>query len=124
MDRTFRNNTRIFYILEGLLLSYIVTAILLLLISFLLLKFDLPGAVISGLINVTYILSAFAGGFFIGKKTEQRKFIWGLILGVFYFVILMLVSIMMNSVGTIHLGSLFTVFIITSLSGMLGGMIS
>lgn len=110
--------------LEGLLLSYIVTAILLLLISFLYLKLDLPSAVISGLFNVTYILSAFAGGFFIGKKTEQRKFIWGLVLGVFYFVILMLVSIIMNRVDTIHFGSLFTVLVITGLSGMLGGMIS
>lgn len=122
MEKTFRNNARIFYVLEGLLISYIVTAVLLLLISFLLLKLNLPSAVISGLINVTYILSAFAGGFFLGKKTEQKKFLWGLALGTFYFIILMLVSIIMN--GSIHVGSLLTVLVITGLSGMLGGMIS
>lgn len=124
MDKIFRQNSKILNVLEGLLISYIVTALLLLLISFFMLKLELPGAVISGVINVTYIISVFVGGFFIGKKTEQKKFIWGLIVGVFYFVILMLVSLIMSGAGAIHLGSLFTVFIITSLSGMLGGMIS
>lgn len=124
MNRTFSQNRRFIRVLEGLLLSYIVTAILLLLISFLMLKFDLSSAVISGTINFAYIASAFTGGFFIGKKTEQKKFLWGLIVGIFYFVILMLVSLLMNRAGSLPLGSFFTVFIITSLSGMLGGMIS
>lgn len=124
MDRTFRNNTKMLNVLEGLVLSYIVTAVLLLLTSFLMLKLDLPGAVISGVVNVIYILSTFIGGFFIGKRTEQKKFVWGLLVGIFYFVILMMVSLIMNRVGSIHLGSLFTVFVINALSGMLGGMIS
>lgn len=112
------------YILEALVFSYIITGLLLLLISFLMLKLELSSAVISGGINFAYIVSAFTGGFFVGKKTEQKKFIWGLVVGVFYFIILMLVSLLMNRVGPLPLGSLFTVFIITGLSGMLGGMIS
>lgn len=124
MNKAFSKNTRVIYILEGLVFSYIVTGLLLLLISFLMLKLDLSSGVISSAINLTYIVSAFIGGFFIGKRIEQKKFIWGLILGVFYFIILMLVSLMMNRVGSLPLGSLFIVFIITSLSGMLGGMIS
>jgi len=88
------------------------------------LNFELSGSVISGIINVTYIVSTFMGGFFVGKKTEHRKFIWGLVVGVFYFIILMLVSLLMNRVGPLPIGSLITVFIITGLGGMLGGMIS
>ena len=114
MDKAFRQNTRVIYVLEGLVISYIVTALLLLLISFLMLKLDLSSAVISGSINFSYIVSAFIGGFFIGKKTEQKKFIWGLLVGVFYFVILMLVSLLMNRVSPLPLGRLFTVFVITS----------
>ncbi len=124
MDKTFRQNTKIIYVLEGLLFSYIVTAFILLILSFLMLKLDLSGTVISGGINFVYIISAFTGGFFIGKKTEQKKFLWGLLIGVAYFIILLLVSLMMNRVSPLPLGSLFTVFIISSLSGMLGGMIS
>ena len=93
MNKSFPNNTRVIYILEALVFSYIITGLLLLLISFLMLKLELSGAVISGFINFTYIASAFTGGFFIGKKTAQKKFIWGLIVGIFYFVILMIVSL-------------------------------
>lgn len=124
MNRPFTNNTRIIYTLEALVFSYIITGLLLLLISFLMLKIEMSGMVVSGLINFTYIASAFTGGFFIGKKVEQKKFIWGLLIGIFYFIVLMIVSLSMNRVGPLPLGSLFTVFIITGLSGMLGGMIS
>ncbi len=124
MDKAFRQNTKVIYMLEGLLFAYIVTAFILLILSFLMLKLDLSGTVISGGINFVYIISAFTGGFFIGKKTEQKKFLWGLLIGIAYFVILMLVSLMMNQVSPLPLGNLFTVFIISSLSGMLGGMIS
>lgn len=124
MNKTFSLSKKLIYVLEGLLLSYIVTALLLLLVSFLMLKLDLSGAVMSAIINCTYIISAFLGGFLVGKKTEQRKFIWGLIVGVFYFVILMLVSLIMNQGSQLPIGNLLTVFVITSLSGMLGGMIS
>ena len=124
MNKSFSKNTRVIYILEALVFSYLITGLLLLLISFLMLKLELSSIVISSVINFAYIASAFTGGFFIGKKTEQKKFIWGLCVGVLYFIILMLVSLMMNRVGALPLGSLFTVFLITSLSGMLGGMIS
>lgn len=124
MDKTFRQNTKVLYMLEGLLFSYIVTAFVLLILSFLMLKLDLSGAVISGGINFVYIISAFTGGFFMGKKTEQKKFFWGLLIGIAYFIILLLVSLMMNRVSPLPLGNLFTVFIISSLSGMLGGMVS
>ncbi len=124
MDKTFRHNTKFIYMLEGLLFSYVITAFVLLILSFLMLKLDLSSGVISGGINFVYIISAFAGGFFVGKKTEQRKFLWGLLIGIFYFIILMLISLMMNRVSPLPLGNLFTAFIISSLSGMLGGMIS
>ena len=124
MDKILHQNTKLMAVLKGLLFSYIITAFMLLLLSFLMLKLDLPSIIISGGINFAYIISAFIGGFFVGKKAEQKKFIWGLVLGVFYFVILLVISLMMNRVSPIPLGSLFTVFIISSLSGMLGGMIS
>lgn len=124
MDKIFHRNTKWMALLKGLLFSYIITAFMLLLLSFLMLKLDLPSMIISGGINFAYIISAFIGGFFVGKKAEQKRFIWGLVLGVFYFVILLLISLMMNRVSPIPLGSLFTVFIICGLSGMLGAMIS
>lgn len=124
MDKAFRQNTKIIYLLKGLLFSYIITAFTILLLSFLMLKLNLPSAVISGGINFIYILSAFTGGFYIGKKVEQKKFLWGLVMGILYFIVLMIVSLIIGRVTPYSMVSIFTVFIISSLSGMLGGMIS
>jgi putative membrane protein (TIGR04086 family) len=124
MDKILHQNTKILSILKGLLFSYIITAFILLILSLLMLKLDLSSTVFSVGINFAYIVSTFVGGFFIGKKIEQRKFLWGLAVGVVYFIVLLLVSLMMNRVSPLPLGSLLTVFIMCSLSGMLGGMIS
>lgn len=124
MDKVFSQNTKMLAIIKGLLFSFIITALILLLLSFLMLKLDLSGVVFSGGINFAYIVSTFIGGFFVGKKTEQKKFLWGLVMGICYFIIWLLVSLMMNRVSPLPLGSMFTVFIICGLSGMLGGMMS
>lgn len=124
MDKVFHQNTKLFALLKGLLFSYIITAFLLLLLSFLMLKLDLASAVIGGGIIVSQIISTFIGGFFVGKKAEQKKFLWGLLMGVFYFVILLLVSLMLNRVSPLPIGNLMTAFMICGVSGMLGGMLS
>ena len=124
MDKAIRQNTKILFLLKGLLFSYIITAFILLLLSFLMLKFDLPSLVISGGINLAYIMSNFLAGFYVGKKAELRKFVWGIVMGVMYFVVLLLISLVMNRVSPIPLGGLLTVLIMCGLSGMLGGMIS
>ena len=124
MDKVFRQNTKILTLLKGLLISYIITAFILLLLSFLMLKLDLSSAVISGGIIFAYIVPTFIGGLFVGKRLEQRKFLWGLLMGLLYFVVLLIVSMMMNRVSPLPFGNLSTAFIVCSLSGMLGGMIS
>lgn len=124
MDKTIRQNTKIVTLLKGLLLSYIITAFILLILSFLMLKLDLSGTVISVGIQFVYIISAFAGGFFVGKKVEQKKFLWGLVMGIFYFIVVMLISIFLNRSTPLSLSSLLIVFVISTLSGMIGGMIS
>jgi putative membrane protein (TIGR04086 family) len=124
MDKSIRQNTKLLAVLKGLLFSYIITAFILLLLSFLMLSLELPSMAISAGVITAYIASNFIGGLIVGKKAEQKKFIWGLILGVFYFVLLLLVSMIMNKAEPVPMGNLFTAFLICSLSGMAGGMIS
>lgn len=124
MDKILHQNNKILPFLKGMLFSYIITTLMLLLLSLLMLKLELPSAVISGGINLAYIASCFVGGLFVGKKLQQKKFLWGLVMGALYFMVLLIVCLMMNSNTSLPLGSLLTVFIICGLSGMLGGMIS
>jgi len=124
MNKAIQHNGKVLVLLKGLLISYIITAFMLLILAFIMLKLDTPSIVISGGINLAYIISAFAGGFFAGRRIEQKKFIWGMLLGLLYFVVLLLVSLMMNRVSPLPVGNMITVFVISVLSGMLGGMIS
>ena len=109
--------------LKALLASYVVTGVLLLLLTVLLYKLDLDeGKVQIGILAV-YVLSTFAGGFVIGKLAKVRRFLWGLILGVLYFALLMLISI--GVYRTMEGGSSTVMALaLCAAGGMLGGMVS
>ena len=79
-------------IFQALLVSYIITGILLLVLAVLLYKLNLDKGKVTAGITGIYVVSAFAGGFLIGKLQKVRKFIWGLMLGILYFLLLVLVS--------------------------------
>ena len=124
MDKVLHRNSKVVVILRDLLISYMITGILLLLLAFLMLKTDLSGGILNGGILLTYILSSFVGGFLLGKSADQRRFLWGLGMGALYFIMLVLISILTNSVMGMEASRVITVMVICLFSGMLGGMIS
>ncbi len=104
--------------------TFVVTALILLLLAMLLYKMNVSREVISGGIIVTYALSCFLGGFLAGKRMKEKRFLWGLGMGVAYFVILLIVSIVANGSFKEVTDSLFTTLILCVGGGMLGGMLS
>ena len=123
MEKKLQREIRPVWMLKSLLASYIVTIVLLLLLSFLLYQFDLGEQQVEIGIIAVYILSTFAGGFLIGKLTKNRRFLWGLALGVLYFVFLVLIS--MGVYRTVQGGAgMMISFALCAAGGMLGGMMS
>ena len=115
---------RLTFILKCLLLSYLLTTGLLLLLALLLYRFELTEKVVSVCIIGIYILVTFLAGFLAGKREGSRKFLWGLLLGGLYFLILIVISLTVNrGMGEVW-GNFFTVLILCCGSGMLGGMLS
>lgn len=111
------------FCLKCLLFSYLFTALLLLLLAFLLYKLGLTEQIVSIAIIGIYVASTFLAGFIIGKKMQSRKFLWGLLMGCMYFLVLALVSLLVNrSVGALT-DSFLTTFILCAGGGMLGGMV-
>lgn len=105
-----------------LLISYVLTGILLLLLAFLLYRFQLSGKAVAAGVIVIYIVSTFVGGFLAGKKAKNKKYLWGLLMGTCYFVILAALSFLTNSASG-GVGFL-TSFLLCAGGGMLGGMLS
>ncbi len=112
------------FLMKSLLFSYILTAGLLLLLALLLYKLGLSEGVVAIAIVVIYVVSTFFAGFMTGKKLQNKKFLWGLLMGCAYFVVLALVSLVINHSGAALGDSFFTTFILCAAGGMLGGMIS
>ncbi|MCD8337788.1 MAG: TIGR04086 family membrane protein, partial [Lachnospiraceae bacterium] len=71
---------------------FFATIVLLLGFAFLLLKLQLDAGKTEIGILVIYVLSCFIGGWYCGRKAGQRKFLWGLLTGILYFLLLLVVS--------------------------------
>lgn len=107
-----------------LLLAYLITIGGLLILALLLYKIPLSDSAVNIGIVIIYTLSTFLASFICGKKLQKRKFLWGLLIGVAYFLVLLIISIITNQ-SAISLGSnILTAFLICSGSGMLGGMLA
>ena len=117
-------SSRITFVLKSLLFSYLLTAGLLLLLSLLLYRFSLSERIVSVSITGIYIVVTFLAGFLAGKREGSRKFLWGLMMGCLYFLILALVSLIVNHGMSSLSTSFLTVLVLCAGSGMLGGMLS
>lgn len=119
-----RRGEKIMWMLKSLLASYIVTGLLLLGLTFLVYKFDLDEQVVVAGIVAIYVVSTFMGGYIIGKLTGVKKYMWGMLIGAVYFLLLFLISYGVyrefNSNGL----SAITTAILCLGGGALGGMLS
>lgn len=117
-------SSRITFILKNMLISYLLTAGLLLLLSLLLYRFGLSENIVSMSITGIYVIATFLSGFLAGKREQTKRFLWGLLMGLLYFLLLSAVSLIVDS-STFSLGRGFiTTLILCCAGGMLGGMLS
>lgn len=112
------------FLLKSLLFSYILTGVFLAILSFLLYKLGLGEKVVAIAIIGIYVVATFFAGFMAGKKVQSRKFLWGLLEGAAYFLILAVLSIIAGEEGITFGKSFFTTMALCTGGGMLGGMLS
>lgn len=124
MDKVLHRNSKAFTILKVLIVQYIITGLLIFLLAFLMLKFDLSHQIITAGTIIIYVLSCFLGGILLGKTADQKRFLWGLVMGVIYFIVLLLLTLLFNTVAGIETTRMIYSFFICLFSGMIGGMLS
>lgn len=78
--------------IKALLACYIVTGILLVVLSFLLYKWNLTEQIVTSGIVLVYTISTFVGGFIVGKIKRVRKIHWGMLIGITYYLCLLVIS--------------------------------
>ena len=124
MRKKEQNEVWIMWMVKALLAADVVTGILLIILALALYKFELnEGAVTAG-VTAVYLISTFTGGLVVGKLAKVRRFLWGIVLGILYFALLLLVTV--GIYRTFHGNSteILVTFALCAGGGMAGGMIS
>lgn len=111
-------------VLKSLLFSYAMTGLLLLLLAFLLFQFDLGEAPVTAGIIVIYVISCLLGGFMAGKIVRKDKYLWGVLVGLCYFLLLLAVSFGVQGKWDMTIQHAATTFFMCLGGGALGGMLS
>lgn len=124
MEKTVRQEIRAVWVLKALMASYVVTGLLLLLLTLLVYQLDLKEEKVTAGITAIYALSTFVGGIVIGKLSKMRKFLWGLTVGILYFGLLLLISFGIHRTLQGSGTNILTSFLLCAAGGMAGGMIS
>lgn len=111
-------------VLISLFGGYVITFLGIVVVAFLLLMFQISENVVDIGIILIYILACLGCGFIIGRRTKTKKFLWGMVSGGVYFILLIVISLCMHhSPGNVG-SDLMTVLLLCVGSGTLGGMIS
>ena len=103
-------NERLLFFFKCLLFCAILTGILLLLLAFLMYRLRFSEGIVTVCIT--------------GKREGSRKFLWGLLAGSIYFIILLILSMVMKTPGDLSTIHTLTVLALCAGGGMLGGMLS
>lgn len=111
------------WIAVDLILMYIVTGLGLVIMALMLDKFQLNGTFVNVGVIVVYVLSGWIGGFMAGKKMKTKKFLWGLLMGTAYFLILFAMSAAINGGLPEDMVHTLTTLAICMAAGTLGGMV-
>ena len=108
----------ILQVVKGIVLAYAVSAVLLLVLAFLMFQWDVSEGVIRGGIIFAYVFSCFISGMIVSRYHTGRKYLWGILMGAAYYVILICNRAIFMSIP----GILPALFLCLS-GGMLGGML-
>ncbi len=112
------------FLLRSLLFSYLLSAVLLLVISYALYKFRLKESQIQAAVTLVYILSSALGGFIAGKSVQRQRFLCGLFAGLTYFLVLLAVSFLLGKGIHAEFPQLLSIAGMCVGGGVLGGILS
>ena len=114
----------VFSIFKSLIIAYIVTGVLLLLAALLMQKIGLKDNQVRLFVILIYGVSNIVSGFIFGKMRKNRRLLNGIIIGVAYFAMLVLISAIINKGFENELGKNIISLVICILGGAIGGIMS
>ncbi len=88
--------TKVLNVSKAILISYILSAIALVVLAFIMYKSGLTKSQVEIGVKVIYFISAFIAGLVIALKEKRRRLFWGMAMGVVYMAIIIIISLIVN----------------------------
>lgn len=117
------NKAKVVKMVKSVVAAYVITAVVLLVLSFIMYRCKISMTGANSGILLTYVLSCLVGGFLFSGCLAQKRYLGGGLLGVVYFLVAYVVSAVWNQSMADQMPGMLTAFLICIFSGMLGGMI-
>lgn len=110
-------------VVKGVVLAYILSAVILLILAFLMYQWDISEGVVRGGIIFAYVFSCFVSGMVVSKYHDGRKYLWGILMGAAYYIVLLVTSMICNRAVFTSIPGVLPALFLCVLGGMLGGML-
>lgn len=107
---------------KALIISYIITGIMLIVLSLLLYKLHWGMTVVYFGVILTYVVSNLIGAHILANHIRHKRFFVGLIFAAMYFVILMLISLVSGGGITGGFSETFKVLLVCACSAIFGSL--
>ncbi len=117
-----KNRTRIKHLFKGVLVTFIITILALLIFSLILRFTSLRESRLTTLNNITMILSVAIGSFYTAVKIRENGWLNGAIVGALYYLIIILINVIFIRPDTSNM-YLFVKLLISTVVGFIGGML-
>ena len=112
------------WISKALLFASIFTLLILLFTALLMYKADLSMDTAGYFLMLAYIGAPFLGALYFGKKVVEKRYLWGLVVGICYFLLFLAFSLSMGGIEQLHWAAEIRVLLLALAGGILGGMLS
>lgn len=111
-------------ILKVLFLTLLFSSVLVFSLALALYKFGIGSEKIRIGVMAIYGLSGFFGGYIVGKLSIEKKYLWGLVQGLSYVVLLIIFSIIINKGVPADAGLMLLQMIVCVVCSVFGGMLA
>lgn len=124
MNQANNKNAKLISLCISVVLAAVLTLVLLLTFAGIMLSSGMSGMGISILVLLINIIPVFVSGFYLGKKVEEKKYLWGIAAAAIFFLLYIGIAVIFQTDTVLQTGSYIKTFLIMIFSGMLGGMLS
>ncbi len=110
-------------IIKGVVLAYGISVILLAILAFLMFQWDVSEGIVRGGIIFAYVFSCFISGMAVSRNHNGKRYLWGLLMGAVYYLILLVTSMICNRTLFVNIPGILPALFLCLFGGMLGGML-